>query len=343
MKTRTSPTNQPASENQPLHPSVRLRRLRRSPMVRELAAETRLHPSQLIQPHFVVRGHGIQKPIPSLPGLAHVSPDVLADEVARDIELGLRTILLFGIPQTKDATGTSAADAGGPVPKAVRLLKERFGDEVTVMTDVCLCAYTDHGHCGILDGQGRIPNDESLASLSAMALAHAEAGADWVAPSDMMDGRIAALRTALDDAGHHDTSILSYAAKYASAYYGPFRDAAHSFPRQGDRKTYQMDPRNLRQALREIRLDEAEGADAVMVKPALAYLDVVMAARQVTDLPLACYNVSGEYAMVKAAAQQGLVDEPAVVRENLTAMARAGADWVITYHGREALRGGWLE
>lgn len=321
---------------------VRPRRLRRTPAMRGLVAETRIHPDQLIQPHFVVSGQGIRTPIPSLAGLAHVSPDVLVEGVAKDLDVGLRSVLLFGVPDTKDPLGASAADPRGPVPQAVRLIKKRFGDDVVVMTDVCLCAYTDHGHCGVMDDRGRVLNDESLAPLSAMALAHAEAGADWVAPSDMMDGRIAAVRRALDDAGHKETSILSYAAKYASAYYGPFRDAAHSTPRRGDRKSYQMDPRNLREALREVRLDEAEGADAVMVKPALAYLDVIRAVRQRTDLPLAAYNVSGEYAMVKAAAQQGLVNEAGIVRENLSCMVRAGADVIITYHGREALQGGWL-
>lgn len=327
-----------ATQDQPVRP----RRLRRQIATRNLVAETRVHAAHLIQPHFVVSGRGVRRPIPSLAGLVHVSPDVLVDEVAQDFELGLRSVLLFGVPDSKDPMGTSAADPAGPVPTAVRLLKERFGDELVVITDVCLCAYTDHGHCGILDGDGTVLNDESLTPLAAMAMAHAEAGADWVAPSDMMDGRIAAIRSALDHAGYTETAILSYAAKYASAYYGPFRDAAHSAPQRGDRKSYQMDPRNVREAVREVRLDEAQGADAVLVKPALAYLDVIHAVRQATDLPLACYNVSGEYAMVKAAAQQGLIDEAAIVRENLTAMVRAGADLVITYHGRDALRNGWL-
>lgn len=322
-------------------PVIRPRRSRTTKASRDLAAETHVDASGLIQPHFVVPGHGIRRPIPTMPGIDHVSPDVLVDDVARDLELGIRSILLFGLPEAKDPQGQSAADLDGPVCQATRLLKARFGDEVLVMTDVCLCAYTDHGHCGILN-EGHIDNDASLPALAAMAVAHAQAGADWVCPSDMMDGRVAAIRRALDDAGHSQTAILSYAVKYASAYYGPFREAAQSAPQTGDRKSYQMDPRNVREALREVALDEAEGADAVMVKPALAYLDVIHAVRQATNLPLACYNVSGEYAMVKAAAAQGLLNEGAIVRENLTAMARAGADWIITYHARQALKEGWL-
>lgn len=321
---------------------MRMRRLRQTPALRELAAETHLRPSQFIQPHFVVPGTGVRTPIAAMQGIDHVSPDCLVKDVGAEMDLGLRTVLLFGIPQAKDYHGKAAADAHGPVPEAVRRLKDAFGDKLTVMTDVCLCAYTTHGHCGLLDAHGVVQNDATLPTLAAMVLCHAEAGADWVAPSDMMDGRVAHLRQTLDTAGFQQTSILSYAAKYASGYYGPFRDAAHSAPATGDRRGYQMDPRNGREAVREILLDEAEGADAVMVKPALAYLDVLAAARQATRLPLACYNVSGEYAMVKAAAQAGLVDEATIVRENLIAMARAGADWIITYHAREALQEGWL-
>ena len=227
------------------------------------------------------------------------------------------------------------------MPRAVAALKAEFGDDLCVMTDVCLCAYTDHGHCGVLE-EGRVVNDASLAPLADMALAHARAGADFVAPSDMMDGRVAALRDRLDDEGFEETGLLAYSVKYASAYYGPFRDAADSAPGMGDRKSYQMDPRNVREALREAALDEAEGADMLMVKPALAYLDVIRAVKERSDLPLAVYNVSGEYSLVKAAAARGWVDEAAVVRENLLAMARAGADMIITYHAREALAGGWL-
>jgi porphobilinogen synthase len=283
----------------------------------------------------------VRKPVSSLRGIDHVSVDVLLEDVTQDLALGLRAVLLFGVPEAKDRDGECAADEDGIVPRAVRALRERFGDDIVVFTDVCLCAYTSHGHCGVLRGD-QVDNDQSLPRIVQMALAHARAGADWVCPSDMMDGRVGKIRLALDEAGFTSTSILSYAAKYASAYYGPFRAAAGSAPQSGDRRSYQMDPRNVREALREVRSDIEEGADAVMVKPALAYLDVVRAVRALTDLPLACYNVSGEYAMVKAAAEAGLVEEAAVVRENLMAMARAGADWIITYHARDALRRGWL-
>ena len=320
----------------------RPRRLRATPALREAVAQTRIHPSQLVVPHFVLEGRARREPVASLPGVERVSVDELLRDVKEDLSLGLRTVLLFGVPSAKDPHGAGAADPEGAVPRAVRALKEAYGDEVTVVTDVCLCAYTTHGHCGVLDARGRVLNDESLAPLAAMALAHARAGADWVAPSDMMDGRVAHLRAALDAEGHSQTAILAYSAKFASAYYGPFRDAAHSSPASGDRKTYQMDPRNAREAVREVLLDEREGADAVMVKPALAYLDVLRQARDATGLPLVAYNVSGEYAMVKAAAKAGLLDEGAVVRENLLAMRRAGADLVITYHARDAVRNGWL-
>ena len=322
--------------------SARLRRLRATPALREALAETRVHPSQLVVPHFVLEGEGRRETVASMPGVERVSVDELLQDVKRDLALGLKTVLLFGIASAKDPHGRSAADPEGLVPRAVRALKQAFGDDLTVMTDVCLCAYTTHGHCGILDARGRILNDESLEPLAAMAVAHAKAGADWVAPSDMMDRRVAHLRKALDAAGHAETAILAYSAKFASGYYGPFRDAAHSAPSSGDRKTYQMDPRNAREAVREILADEAEGADAVMVKPALAYLDVLREARAATRLPLVAYNVSGEYAMVKAAAKAGLIDEGVVVRENLAAFRRAGADLVITYHARDAVKNGWL-
>ena len=320
----------------------RLRRLRATHALREAVAETRVHPSQLVVPHFVLEGEGRREAVASMPGVDRVSVDELLQDVKKDLALGLRSVLLFGVPSGKDPKGASAADPEGVVPRAVRALKSAFGDDLTVMTDVCLCAYTTHGHCGLLDTRGRIDNDASLPPLAAMALAHAEAGADWVAPSDMMDHRVAHLRRALDAAGRKDVAILAYSAKFASAYYGPFRDAAHSAPAAGDRKTYQMDPRNLREALREILLDEEEGADAVMVKPAMAYLDVLRAAREASALPLVAYNVSGEYAMVKAAAKAGLVDEGAIVRENLTALRRAGADLIVTYHARDAVKNGWL-
>jgi porphobilinogen synthase len=251
--------------------------------------------------------------------------------------------MLFGVPDDggKTADGGIATDPSGLIPQAVRALKKRFGAELLVGTDVCLCGYTDHGHCGVLRGT-QVDNDASLPQLAAMALAHAQAGADIVAPSDMMDGRVAAIRHALNENGCADTILLAYSAKYASGYYGPFREAAHSAPSQGDRQSYQMDSRNSREARREIALDIAEGADMVMVKPALAYLDIIAQARSDTHLPVACYNVSGEYAMVKAAALNGWIDEARVVRENLIAMRRAGADLILTYHARDALRNGWL-
>lgn len=320
----------------------RPRRLRATAALRDAVAETHLRPAQLVVPHFVLEGHGRREPVESMPGVERVSVDELLQDVKRDLDLGLRSVLLFGVPGGKDPYGACAAEADGVIPRTVRALKQSFGDELTVVTDVCLCAYTTHGHCGVLDARGRIDNDASLPRISAMALAHAEAGADWVAPSDMMDHRVSHIRRTLDEAGHRDTAILAYSAKFASAYYGPFRDAAHSAPSAGDRKTYQMDPRNAREAVREILLDEQEGCDAVMVKPALAYLDVIRAAREATRLPLVAYNVSGEYAMVKAAARAGLVDEAAIVRENLTAIRRAGADLIITYHARDAVRHGWL-
>jgi porphobilinogen synthase len=322
---------------------VRPRRLRRSAALRGLVAETNVLARQLVMPHFVLPATNAIEPIPSMPEIFRTGVEDLLRAVDSDLELGIRSILLFGTPPAgaKDATGTSAHDPAGAVPAAVRALRDRFGDDLVIMTDVCLCAYTSHGHCGVLT-DGAIDNDKSLAPLAAMALAHAEAGADLVGPSDMMDGRVAALRDALDAGGHSDTGIISYAVKYASAYYGPFRDAADSSPQHGDRRSYQMDSRNSAEAEREARLDEAEGADIVMVKPALAYLDVIRRVRGVTTLPLAAYNVSGEYSQVKAAAERGWLDEAAIVRENLHAIVRAGADIVITYHARAALAGGWL-
>jgi len=321
----------------------RPRRLRRSPLMRELVAETELSPRQLVQPHFVLPTERGEEPIPSMPGIARQGRGPLLARVAADLELGLRRVLLFGLAGDgeKSPTGAASADAAGAVPRAVETLKREFGDELLVMTDVCLCAYTDHGHCGLVE-EGVVLNDPSLAPLTHMAIAHADAGADVVAPSDMMDGRVGALRDGLDAAGFDQVALLSYAVKYASAYYGPFRDAADSAPTSGDRRSYQMDPRNAREAEREARLDEAEGADMLMVKPALAYLDVLRRVREVSELPLAAYNVSGEYSVVKAAAERGWIDEAAVVRENLLAMRRAGADVLITYHGRDALAGGWL-
>ena len=322
---------------------IRPRRLRRSPALRDLVAETSVLARQLVMPHFVLPVAKAREPIASMPDIFRTGVDDLLRAVESDHKLGIKSVLLFGTPPAgaKDATGSSAHDPDAAVPRAVRALRSAFGQDLVIMTDVCLCAYTDHGHCGVLVG-GEVDNDRSLAPLAAMALAHAEAGADLVAPSDMMDGRVAALRDALDADGHSETGIMSYAVKYASAYYGPFRDAADSAPHDGDRRSYQMDSRNSAEAGREAMLDEAEGADMLMVKPALAYLDVIRRVREMTTLPLAAYNVSGEYSAVKAAAERGWLDEAAVVRENLHAMVRAGANLIITYHARAALAGSWF-
>lgn len=322
---------------------ARPRRLRRSAALRDLVAETHVRASQLIMPHFVLPSAAGVEPIPSMPGISRLGVDDLVRTVESDLRLGIRSVLLFGMPRdgTKDADGSDARDPAGTVPTAIRALRGALGDEIVVFTDVCLCAYTDHGHCGILVN-GAVDNDRSLGPIAEMARVHAEAGADMVAPSDMMDGRVAAIRDTLDRQGQTDVGILSYAVKYASAYYGPFRDAADSAPQRGDRRSYQMDPRNAAEAVREARLDEAEGADMLMVKPALAYLDVIRRVREASALPLAAYNVSGEYSAVKAAAERGWLDEGAIVRENLQAMVRAGADTIITYHAREALAKGWL-
>jgi porphobilinogen synthase len=324
--------------------SIRPRRLRATARLRDLVAETHVDASQLIMPHFVTPAAKGEEPIPSMPGIAQVGTENLLADVDGDLELGIRAVLLFGHPEPggKTPDGTAAASANGAVQQAVAGLKSRFGSDLIVITDVCLCAYTDHGHCGVLEPDGTIANDASLGPLANAALSHAEAGADIVAPSDMMDGRVAAIRAILDGAGLDNVGIMSYAVKYASAYYGPFRDAADSTPSSGDRKSYQMDPRNLREALREAELDTLEGADFLMVKPALPYLDVIRAVRAASHLPLAAYNVSGEYSAVKAAAEKGWLDEAAIVRENLLAIRRAGADQIITYHARDALKGGWL-
>ncbi len=321
----------------------RPRRLRRSSVMRATVRETHVHAHQLMMPHFVLPQASGREPIDSMPGIDRLGSETLLPQVEADLKLGIRSVMLFGLASAehKDAVGSAASDSSGSQPEAVRRLKAEFGDDLLVVTDVCLCGYTDHGHCGIVSGE-TVVNDASVARLVDVALTHAEAGADMVAPSDMMDGRVGAIRRALDDRGLVETGVLAYSAKYASAYYGPFRDAADSAPQFGDRRSYQMDPPNVREALREVRLDDAEGADMVMVKPALAYLDVIRAVRSVTDLPLAAYNVSGEYSAVKAAAERGWLDEGAVVRENLVAMRRAGADILITYHARKALQEGWL-
>jgi porphobilinogen synthase len=322
---------------------TRLRRLRRNRALRNLVAETEVRAEQLIMPHFVLPERRANLPIAAMPGIAQQGIETVVKQIGKDLELGIRAVLLFGHPEHggKTPDGSAAAAANGAVQRACERLKRDFGDELIVITDVCLCAYTDHGHCGVLE-EGRVVNDASLAPLVAMAVSHARAGADVVAPSDMMDGRVAAIRDGLDAAGFADTALLSYAVKFASAYYGPFREAADSRPASGDRHSYQMDCRNPREAVREALQDVEEGADWLMVKPALPYLDVVRAVREASLLPLAAYNVSGEYSAVKAAAANGWLDEPKIVRENLMAIRRAGADQIITYQARDALKGAGL-
>jgi len=318
-------------------PNIRPRRLRVHPTLRRMVAETRLSPDHLIMPAFVVPGHNIREPIPSMPGICHLSPDQVAKDAKEMEQEGVGAILLFGVPDKKDEYGTSASEKDGVVQRAIRAIKEA-APNLVVITDVCLCGYTSHGHCGVIDPKGKILNDPTLELLSEMALSHARAGADIVAPSDMMDGRVGSIRRALDGDGLQDVLILSYAAKYASCFYGPFRDAAHSAPSFGDRKTYQMDPPNVREALKEIALDIDEGADMVMVKPALPYLDVISKARDAFNVPIAAYQVSGEYSMIKAAAERGWLDEKRAMAESLTAIKRAGADLIITYFAREFVR-----
>ncbi|HJN92267.1 MAG TPA: porphobilinogen synthase [Dehalococcoidia bacterium] len=318
----------------------RMRRLRRSESIRRMVRETHLSPADFVYPMFVVTGEDVREPIPSMPGQFHLSVDQMAVEAGELRSLGVLAVLLFGLPGYKDDVGSSGHAADGVVQNAVRALKEADPD-LLVITDVCLCEYTDHGHCGVLDAQGEVLNDPSVELLVRQAVSHAEAGADIVAPSDMMDGRVAAIRSGLDGNGMTGTAILAYAAKFASAYYGPFREAADSAPAMGDRRGYQMDPANGREAIMEMSLDLAEGADMLMVKPALPYLDIVQRARERFDLPIAAYNVSGEYAMIKAAAQQGWVDEERVIEETLLSIKRAGADVILTYHAKEMAR--WLQ
>ncbi len=314
---------------------VRPRRLRRTEAIRRIVRETRLDPAQLIWPLFVRSGQGLRTPIGSMPGVYQTSVDELIEDARKAADAGIAGILLFGIPDSKDAVGSSAWDPHGPVPEAVRAVKQAF-PQLLVITDVCMCEYTDHGHCGVLTSQGDVDNDATLVLLAREALAHAEAGADIIAPSDMMDHRIGHLREALDDDGYSHVPIMSYAAKYASAFYGPFREAAESTPAFGDRRSYQMDPANAREALREVRLDVQEGADILMVKPAGAYLDIIAAVKQDTGLPLAAYQVSGEYSMIKAAAERGWLDGERAMMESLVAIARAGADLIITYFAIDA-------
>ncbi len=319
-----------------LFPDYRPRRLRQSLAFRRMVRETQLHVNDLILPLFAVSGEGVKRPIASLPGQFQMSRDHLVQAARQAQEMNIPAVILFGIPDSKDALGTQAYAADGVVPQTVKAIKDAAPD-LAVITDVCLCAYTDHGHCGVVEGQC-IDNDATLDLLARTAVTHAEAGADMVAPSDMMDGRVAEIRSALDEANLANTPIMSYAAKYCSAYYGPFREAADSAPQFGDRRTYQMDPANAQEALREVSMDVEEGADVVMVKPALPYLDVIYRIREEFDLPVAAYNVSGEYAMIKAAEQLGWLDGQQVMLETLMSIKRAGADMILTYFAMDAAR-----
>ncbi|WP_437202933.1 porphobilinogen synthase [Planctomicrobium sp. SH664] len=327
-----------------MFPATRLRRLRQHPRLRELVRETTLAPSNFILPLFVRHGKQQRIPITSMPGHSQLSVDQLEGEIREIESLGIPAVILFGIPEQKDAVGSDACSANGIVQQAVREIK-RISSRLLVITDVCFCEFTDHGHCGVLNektGRVDVDNDETLPLLARQAVSHAQAGADVIAPSGMMDGMIQALRRGLDDAGFSQIPIMSYAAKYASGFYGPFREAAESTPQFGDRSTYQMDPANGREALREVALDLAEGADMLMVKPALSYLDVIRNVKSAhPDVPLAAYNVSGEFAMIKAAAANGWIDERRVALEVLTSIRRAGADMIITYYAKDAAR--WLE
>jgi porphobilinogen synthase len=317
-------------------PLYRSRRLRESALLRRMVRETRLAVENLILPLFAVHGRGVREAIPSLPGVARLSIDELVKEAKDAASMGIPAILLFGIPTNKDPRGSEAYAEDGIVQQTARIVKETIPD-LLVVTDVCLCQYTSHGHCGVVE-DGRVKNDASVDLLARVALSHVEAGADLVAPSDMMDGRVAAIREVLDEAGYTETPIMAYSAKYASAFYGPFREAAQSVPQFGDRRSYQMDPGNAVEALREVGLDVDEGADIVMIKPALPYLDVIARVRQEFGLPLAAYSVSGEYAMIKAAARLGWLDEERVMMEALLSIRRAGADLIITYFAKEAAR-----
>ena len=320
-------------------PTVRMRRLRATPQIRRMVRETALDPGDLIYPLFVKPGEGLRDEVSSMPGVFQLTVDQLEAEAAELLSLGIPAVILFGLPETKDLAGSGAFAEDGIVQQAIRELKAKAPD-LYVITDVCMCEYTSHGHCGALDEGGCVINDVTLEMLAQTAVSHAEAGADMVAPSDMMDGRVAAIRAALDAEGYSDVPIMAYSAKYASGYYGPFRDAADSAPTFGDRSAYQMDPANGDEAIRETELDIDEGADIVMVKPALAYMDVIWRVKETFGMPTAAYNVSGEYAMVKAAAASGWIDEKRVVLETLTGFKRAGADLILTYHAKDAAR--WL-
>jgi len=320
-------------------PDSRLRRLRVSDPMRNMARETRLSIKEFVYPLFVAHGSGVKEAIEPMPGQFQMSIDVLSEEVGEAAELGIPSVLLFGLPAEKDPLGTEGYDPEGIIQEAVRMIKKNHPD-MMVVTDVCMCEYTDHGHCGVI-ANDRIDNDQTLELLGKTAVSHVQAGADLPAPSAMMDGQVWAIRQALNDHGYEDTPVMGYAAKYSSGFYGPFRVAANSTPKFGDRKSYQMDPANARMAMREIEADIAEGADIVMVKPALSYLDVIRQAKDRFDLPLAAYNVSGEYSMIKAAAANGWVDEKTVTMEVLTSIKRAGADTILSYHAKEVAR--WLK
>lgn len=309
--------------------------------MRNMVAETRINKSMFIQPYFIFKGDNKTEQISSMPGINRFTSDHLIKEIELLIKKGLNKVLLFGIGEDKADDGHTAYDDNSVVPLTIKNLKKEFGNELYIITDVCLCAYTTHGHCGVLENN-YVHNDKSLEVLQRMALAHASAGADMVSPSDMMDGRIAAIRNTLDENKFFEASIMSYAVKYASAYYGPFREAAGSSPVKGDRKSYQMDYRNINEALKEAMIDEAEGADVLMIKPALAYLDVIAKVKEITTLPVACYNVSAEYAMVKNAAASGLINEQEIVIENMYAFARAGANIIISYHTADIFRNNWI-
>ncbi len=322
-----------------LFPIKRLRRLRKNEKIRSLVRETKISLDDLIYPIFVKEDIEGREPIKSMPGQYRLSVKEAVKEAEEIVDLGIPGIIIFGIPKNKDEIASSAYSSSGIVQKTVREIKKEFGDDLIVITDVCLCEYTSHGHCGIVE-DGKILNDPTLKILAKIAVSHAEAGADIVAPSDMMDGRVGAIREALDEAGYEDVIIMSYSAKYASSFYSPFRDAAYSAPAFGDRKSYQMDPANFREALEEVYLDIQEGADIVMVKPALAYLDIIHAVKWEFNVPVAAYNVSGEYSLVKAAAEKGYVDEKSLVLEILTSIKRAGADIILTYHAKDVAK--WL-
>ena len=321
-------------------PALRMRRLRRTPLIRELVREVRLDRSNLIQPIFVEEGLKTEVGILSMPGQRRQSPGTVGREVGRLVDKGVKSVILFGIPTVKDEIGSAAYDPNGIVQRTICDLKARFDDELVVLTDVCMCQYTIHGHCGLVNEE-RIDNDKTLPKLAEVAISHAQAGADIVAPSAMIDGQVKTIRQALDDSGFKDVAVMAYAAKHASSFFGPFRDAASSTPKFGDRRTYQMDYSNPEQALREIALDIKEGADMIMIKPALAYLDIVYRAKKRFQMPTAAYNVSGEFSMIKAAAREGWIDEKSAILEVLTSIKRAGADMILTYHALEAAE--WLD